>query len=357
MRIAYGVHGYGRGHSSRALAVLPELTARHEVLVLASDDAYRALAGDYDVFRLPGLRYVLDENGQRRPLPTIWRGTQVFFDARTQGPAERLICQRLEEFAPDVIVSDSETFTHWAGRHMGVPRVTFDHFGVLVYCNWPMTGRQKLTAAAEAWFYRRYMAGEPQRKVIASFYDAPPKRPGVRVVGPVLREIVHHVRPAEGDYLLVYFSNGQRHYTPAVEKALRALDTPVVIYGVGRAGTDGRLDYRPPSNTKFVEDLAAARAVFSTAGNQLISEAVHLQKPLLLLPEDGLEQHLNAQAIAKMGIGEGLDGHRVTADRLRGFLDRAEDYRGHFPPQRDGRAEAVAAIEEFAVELTAPAGR
>ena len=37
LRIAYGVHGYGRGHSSRALAVLPELTKRHDVLVLAGD--------------------------------------------------------------------------------------------------------------------------------------------------------------------------------------------------------------------------------------------------------------------------------------------------------------------------------
>jgi len=31
--IAYGVHGYGKGHAMRASAVLPELVRRHGVLV------------------------------------------------------------------------------------------------------------------------------------------------------------------------------------------------------------------------------------------------------------------------------------------------------------------------------------
>jgi hypothetical protein len=35
MRILYGVFGYGRGHATRALSVLPELMERHEVTVLA----------------------------------------------------------------------------------------------------------------------------------------------------------------------------------------------------------------------------------------------------------------------------------------------------------------------------------
>jgi len=40
MKIAYGIHGYGRGHSSRALAILPELARRHELLLLAGGDGH-----------------------------------------------------------------------------------------------------------------------------------------------------------------------------------------------------------------------------------------------------------------------------------------------------------------------------
>jgi len=56
MRIVYGIHGYGRGHSSRALAVLPELAARHELLILAGGDAREALRADYSVVPIPTLR-------------------------------------------------------------------------------------------------------------------------------------------------------------------------------------------------------------------------------------------------------------------------------------------------------------
>jgi UDP:flavonoid glycosyltransferase YjiC (YdhE family) len=39
MRIAHGVFGYGRGHATRAAAVLPELETRHEVRIFAGGDA------------------------------------------------------------------------------------------------------------------------------------------------------------------------------------------------------------------------------------------------------------------------------------------------------------------------------
>ncbi|MBN1512501.1 MAG: hypothetical protein JXB13_10840, partial [Phycisphaerae bacterium] len=57
MKIAYGVHGFGRGHAMRARAVLPELFRRHEVLVLAGGDAYHALSADFAVTRIPTLKY------------------------------------------------------------------------------------------------------------------------------------------------------------------------------------------------------------------------------------------------------------------------------------------------------------
>jgi len=355
MRIAYGVHGYGRGHSSRAMAVLPELTARHDVLVLAGDDAFHALSGEYPVVRIPTFRYELAQGGRRAKRRTLASGIPKLLDLHLHGPALELVCQSLREFGPDVIVSDSEPWTHWAGRRMGVPRISFDHFGALVYCDWPMPPRDRWVCRMEAAAYEQMMGGEPDRKVVVSFYDVPPRAPGVCVVGPVLRDAVLRVRPSRGEFLMVYFSNGPFHFTSRVEGALRELDLPVVVYGVGREGVEGNLDFRPPGNTTFVEDLAAARAVFATAGNQLISEAVHLKKPLLLLPEDSLEQRLNAAAVQRMGIGMRTSRRRVDADQLRAFLAGEPRYVASFPDRpADGRAQAVEAIQRFAAELAGP---
>ena len=353
MRIAYGVHGYGRGHSSRALAVLPQLTARHEVLVLAGDEAHAALAGEYDVVRIPVMRYVLNAAGRRSALRTLAGGLVASRDRAWGGPGLQVVRSAVEAFKPDVIVSDSEAWTHRAGKLLGLPRISFDHFGVLVWCDWPMGGPDRVVCRIESMLYLQMMSGGGDRAVVASFYAPPVRRSGVRVVGPVLREIVRGQAPSAGDYLLVYLANGQRHYTPRVEAALKALTVPTIVYGVGREGTDGAVEYRAPSNTRFVADLAGCRAVFATAGNQLISEAMHFRKPMLLLPEDSLEQRLNATAVERMGAGLATTRKTISPERVRELLDRANELAANIPPVTDGRAEAVAAIEQFAAELTA----
>ena len=352
MKIAYGIHGYGRGHSSRALAVLPEIVRRHELLIFAGGDAYNALHGGYRVVRIPTIKYQLAKNGRRSKTRTLIRAAPCLIDLKLGGPALDMVSNAMAEFAPDVVVSDSEAWTLHAARRLGIGRISFDHYGVLAWCDWPMSARERLVSRFEAMTYRLLMAGAADRIAIASFYDAPPRQEGVCVVGPVLREIVRQVEPQRGDYLLVYFSNGHVHFTSRVEDALRALDVPVVVYGTGREGREGNLDFRPPSNTRFVEDLARCRAIFATAGNQLISEAMHLKKPMLLLPEDSLEQRLNASAIERMGVGGRTSRAQVCAGRLRAFLDDGPRFIENFPDSAgDGRKQAIEAIERFAAEL------
>jgi uncharacterized protein (TIGR00661 family) len=95
-------------------------------------------------------------------------------------------------------------------------------------------------------------------------------------------------------------------------------------------------------------DLASAKAVISTAGFTLISEALYLQKPMLLMPNGGIfEQTLNAIYLEREGLGEAVM-HRVpNAEDLRGFLDRRERYVDQQAERiRCGNADAVACIED-----------
>ena len=351
MKIAYGVHGYGRGHAARALAVLPELVRRHDLLVLAADDAYHALRVAYNVVRIPGLRYALGKGGRRSARGTIRRAIPSLLDLKLHGAGMRRVTRALREFGPGVVVSDTEAWTHHAAARLGLPRISFDHFAVLVECDWPMSPSDRLVCRLESLAYRVLM-GRPQRCVIASFYDAPPRRAGVRVVGPVLRDLVRRTQPRRGAHLLVYLSNGDHHFTPKVREALAGIDAPVRLYGTSHTAADRNLEFKPLSNERFVADLAACRAVFSTAGNQLISEAVHFGKPMLIMPEDSLEQRLNAQTIQRLGFGLHVPRQGLTAEILNRFLASEAEYAAALAgPKPDGAREAVEAIETFAREL------
>lgn len=335
----------------RAMAVLPELTKRHEVLILAGGDAYNALVHEYEVVRLPVLRYQYPKPGRLSKYQTFKRNLSMVLDARLKGPTFQMLEGVLGEFGPDVVLTDSELYTHRLARHLGIPRITFDHFGLLVYCRPVMSRLDRLACWGNALVYRG-LFGEPERVVVSSWFSAPSIRPGVRLVGPVIRQEVRRTTPSRGEHLLVYLTPGEHELTPALEQALMALDCTVLIYGTSRRGLQGNLQFKPVANLPFIEDLASCRAVFATTGNQLCGEVSYFRKPILGMPTNCLEQRLNAAQIARLGIGMRVKRRQVTASLLRHFLEREQEFVGRFPPQTgDGAAEALKAIEQFAGEL------
>jgi uncharacterized protein (TIGR00661 family) len=349
----YGVHGYGRGHAARALAVLPELMRRHDVLVLAGDEAYEQLHELCPTVRIPVLRYYHDARGRRSVRLTLKRAIPAFADLALQGPICQMVMTEIRGFSADVVISDSEGWTHRAARALGIPRISFDHYGVMAYCDLGLSARERLACRAESVVYR-YLACDPERIIAVAFYPGGPRRRGMRVVGPILREAVRETNPSEGDYLLAYFSNASVNYTPQVDQALRELECPVKVYGTGRDGTEGNVEFRPIAKLPFVRDLAGCRAVFATAGNQLISEAIHFGKPMLLMPEESLEQQLNARIVRRWGIGMETRPRRVSASQVKSFLAQRDALaRAIDSHRRDGLSEAMDALETGIAELTA----
>jgi uncharacterized protein (TIGR00661 family) len=352
-KILYGVHGYGRGHAARAQAILPELVERYDVRVLAGDEAYDQLHRDYSVMRIPTLRYHHDRRGRRSAVRTIARGIPAVADLLLGGAITRRVRSEMERFRPDVVLSDSEGWTHRAARSLGIPRISFDHYGILVHCDLEMPRWDRLILRMESLFYR-FLVPAAQRTIVAAFYDGRPRHDGVTVVGAILRKEARETMPTRGEHLLAYFSNASVNFTPEAEQALRSLDLPVKVYGPARKGPDGNLEFRPTANLPFLADLASCRAVLATAGNQLISEAIHFGKPLLLMPEQSLEQRLNAQFVTRWRIGMQTRPQRVTGELLRTFLGSCEEFAANIPARRrDGLAEAMAAIDR-AVEELAP---
>jgi uncharacterized protein (TIGR00661 family) len=354
MRIVYGVHGYGLGHATRALGVLPELKQRHEVLVLAGGDAYQALAPLGPVTQIPTLTYVYRKSGRVATPETLHENAERIWDLISHGDTHRRVLRALRDFQPDLAICDVEPWTHQVAARLGIPRISFDHFGILAYCKPPMPWPDRIRCFRDIAIYRA-LTGRPERVIVSSFYDAPTLFPSARCVGALLRDDVFKSKAARGDYLLAYFNKGDHQYTPHVEEALQQAGLPVLVYGTSRAGTDGRVTYRRPGNITFLEDLARCRAVLSTAGNQLVGEALYFRKPILVHPERSVEQRLNAAAVARLGFGEETRHESISARTIQQFLRNAPAYEGAASGLvRDGRADALSAIESFAAELSQP---
>lgn len=353
MRIAWGVMGYGRGHAMRTLSVLPEIVKEHEVTVFTAGDAYEVLAPHYPTVRIPMIGYRYNARGKHSFAKTVGhnfgRVSDLMFGRHGMSEVER----QFRERDIDAVISDSEAWTHRIAQRMNLPRISFDHVGILAYCKPHFPPDLWLTGMRDAVGYRTLM-GVPERILISSFYKADPAYPGVKIVGPMLRDAVLKAKPSDGDYLMCYFNKGQHQYLPHVDKALRSLEMPVVVYGTAYEGQSDNIDFRRPCNDRFVADLAACRALMSTAGNQTIGEAMHLRKPILAVPENAFEQRLNAYLIERMGVGARADLNRLTPSDIDHFLGYLERYASAFDEHRlgDGRAEAVATLRRFLGELS-----
>lgn len=359
MRIAYGVHGYGRGHATRALSVLQSLAPRHEVLIFAGGDARETLSESFDVEPTPCLDFAY-RNGKRSDLATFRRNLPWILDlVRSRGSVQR-VTRRMEQFQPDVVISDAEPWTSAAGHALGVPRIGFDHFGILVHCKVALPVGDWVRSWLDRNVYSLMMRW-PERVLVSSFFRAAPSRSGVSVVGPLLSERVRALRPTQGRHLLCYFNKGGDQVSPRVLGVLNGLGQEVRLYGAGREGVSGNVVFRRPGRGAFLRDLASCRAVVSTAGNQLMGEAMALAKPVLAIPETTVEQRLNARELVRLGIGESVELGRLSVGRLQSFLSRADDYaRAAYRQKVDGRTEAVQLLERWIEELAVvrrPGGR
>lgn len=355
-RLIYALSGEGRGHTSRALAVVSGLRQRgHQVRFCCGGVAQRVLERRGEtVIPVPPLEHVLEEN-QLQLWQTAWNvGPEL---ARAPTTINRL-CDAFAAYDPALLIADFETFSTWAAERLGIPVLSLNHQQVITETEYSIPLREWLDASIAQLATHFIAPWHPVHILVTSFYDLPLRRPNhATLVPPILRSDVRALEPVTGDHVLVYYNHGDG--AGNVLHALKAARQKTMVYGFPDTlvpDDDPYLEQRPPSREGFLEDLATSRAVLSTAGFTLMSEALYLGKPLLAVPNGGIfEQTLNAQFLERLGLGEQANQEDLTADFVRDFLNRAEQYRAQESAQvKSGTQVAIDKIEDLLTEPVSP---
>lgn len=347
--IFYSMAGEGRGHATRVRTVVELLRAEHRLILLAPGDAYDLLEPAYrgsevEVVQIPCLRFAYD-----RAQKVSWPGSAKLA-VKYVGGLRRLVRElgdRMRSERADLLLTDFDPGAPRAAEAVGVPYVALDHqsfmwAGDLAFLPAGLRTQAKLMVPGLRFMYRRQT-----HTISSSFFKPEPKGEAARdvtFVGSMLRENLLAAEVQRGDHLVAYC----RRTMPAnVLETLRSSPIEVRVYGLGEKPDDGPLRFRPISEDGFVADLATARAVVATAGNQLLGEVLYLGKPVLALPEAGQsEQLINCHFLDRMGGGEWVVPHRLDPARLATFLERADSLAGNIDREfARGNEKALAAIE------------
>jgi uncharacterized protein (TIGR00661 family) len=326
------------------------LRSEHRFVIFAPGDAYDLLApayagSDVRVVRIPGLHfsYTSDNTVSKRRTAI----TAARYAGRLPSYVRRLAAE-IQREAPALAITDFEPSLARAASLCGLPYVSLDHQHFLTTSDFSQVpARLKRQAAFMAFivdmYYRR------QAKTIVSSFCFPPLRRDcgdVVQIGPLLRPNVLAAKPEHGSYLLVYL---RKFGSPAILDALAACGRDVLVYGLGELPPRGRVCFLPIDEGRFVDDLAGAAALVTTAGNQLLGEALYLGKPVFAMPEPkNAEQELHGHLLAAEGTGEWHPFDRVDAPAIGRFLERADGYRARIDRERlNGNAAALRELRPF----------
>jgi uncharacterized protein (TIGR00661 family) len=327
-KIAISLCGEGRGHATRVCTLIERLADEHQMLVYTSADALDFLSRRFAdhaprirIVAIPGIvfQYV---GGRLDLMRSIAMGLD--YQARQIGPLVDRMIGELDAFGAELAITDFEPALPRAASRLGIPLVSVDHQHFLLAYDLDCLPR---SLQWNAWFMSHAVwmyVTEPADTVVSAFFR-PPLRHGwehVVQVGPLLRPEVVRQRPHDEGYVLSYL---RRHTPFSAIDALASTGVPVRVYGLGQRETVGGVSFHGIDDRRFVADLAGCRAVVAAAGNQLIGEALHFGKPMLVLPERAhAEQMMNAHFLRSMGCGDFVPLEEVDRGRVRGFLDRLD---------------------------------
>jgi len=352
-KIFYSMAGEGRGHAARVAALAEHLRKRHQLVLLAPDEAYDFLAPRYDkpeyagqvrVERIPGMRFQYSD-GKINLTKSIYCGLKYRLNL---GKIVAQIQGLIDEEQPHLAVCDFEAALPRAARQAGIPVVSLDHQHFMVTYDLSSLESGLQWHAWSMGFAVRAHCTWQVETVVSAFYFPPLRKGSQRVtqVGPLLRHDITSAQTHEGGYVLSYIRGRTPEFVPEL---LSQLDVPVKIYGLGEREPRGSATFHEIDSKSFVSDLAGCECYIGAAGNQTLGEAVYLGKPVLALPETvHHEQRINAHFIRHMGVGDWVALENVTLADLQRFLPKLPEYREglrSYAGKIDGTAAALEAIE------------
>ena len=350
-RIIYALSGQGRGHSSRVMAVSDELRQRgHEVFHCCGGTAREVLESRSEkVIPVPPLQQVVEKN-ELKMMRTLWRNGRRIIGLNSI--VEQLV-EAFEDIEADLVITDFEAFSPRAAEKLDIPVLSFNHQEVVTRTRYEIPDGCRMQAISTSWAINLVAPANSVHTLLTSFYFPEVKDPAsTTLVGPIIRPEVMDLDPEDGDHILVYFNEpGSAEH---VLDKFAGTELKYVIYNfpesLSRKGP-ANVEFKTPSIDGFLRDLSSCRAIICTAGYTLMSEALYLGKPILVIPNRGIfEQTLNAHFLVKSGYGDAVIEGDLDSERILEFMNEHSTKDSPTVPVQCGNADAIRCIESVLTE-------
>ena len=344
-RILYGIHGSGHGHSMRGLTIARNLRDKHEFLFIAADDALSLLHPEFNVHVIPNLGSIFRDY-QLKVWETITHSIPILLQ---RNKYIKEVMQVMEEFKPDVCITDLEYFVPIAAKRMGIPCLNLSHQHIITLCEHKLPKRMLWDFYLQG-LTPRFLFTPQEQNLIVAFYNAPVRAGyNAKVCPPILRDAIINAKPRDDGHVLVYQSvSTHKHLVDFISKS-KSRKYYVFGYQKNEEVKDN-VHFMKKSEKAFLEVLEGASYVIQGGGHTLMTESLYLKKPILTFPIDSMiEQEFNALYLERLGIGMAADMYNIPEDLLQRFEDKLDLFKENMQKHSFCGNELVfGLVDEFA---------
>lgn len=284
MKIFYAIQATGNGHISRAMELLPYLQTYGETDLFLSG-ANSSLSLDAPVkYRSKGLS-----------LFYTCKGSLDYFSMLKKIAPLRLRKEvaELPVEKYDLVINDFECITAMACRQKKVPSVNFGHQASFMSDKTP---RPAEASKVGEWLLKNYAKASTYVGLHFEQYDD-------FILPPVIKSEIWNAQPMHGGYITVYLPS---YCDCEIRKFFAKLTNyrfQVFSKEVQYITKQNHLTFIPVGKKAFNDSLVNCDAIICGAGFETPSEALHLNKKMMVMPIKGqYEQKCNAAALEKLGV-------------------------------------------------------
>jgi uncharacterized protein (TIGR00661 family) len=339
MRILYGISGEGMGHVAHASEIAKYLQDKnHKVKIITYGKGIDFLK-DFDVFPVEGL-HAIYKNGK------LSYSRSVFYNLRNFPKnilKQKEISKMVDEFAPDVCITDDEPIVSRIAYSRKIPLVSSSMMNTFVYKNEKVPFLKKHHQVISK-MVTKAITPKADKIIAIALVNQVSNENKITYAPPIIRSAVKRLKTEKKDFILVYISKSNENLIELLKK----IDERFFIYGSEYNRNKGNLVFKKEES--FLKDLAECKAIISTAGFTLISEAIYLKKPIFTVPLIGqYEQFFNARTVKEKGFGDFSE--KPSAEDINYFISGLEKSRKNLLLNRFNADTTLKIIENSIIEV------
>ena len=298
--IFYCICGEGMGHAIRSGTIIEELKNSYDIHIFTSNRAYNYLNERFNQVNEIGCFTTVYEDNKVNNLKTFAKALKENPANLKEGYEE--IYKKAKKLKPSVIITDFENYGSLAATILKIPLISIDNMHIMseTEIEYPEEYHKEMLKAKAV--IKTYVPKAKIRLITSFFYPKIREDKNAILFPPVLRKNIIELDSKIEDYILVYQTS---EASMSLIEKLKDLDERFIVYGFDKEQVSKNLNFKKFNDDEFYEDLANCKAVVCNGGFTLITEAIHLKKPIFSIPAQGnFEQILNGYYVQKLGYGK-----------------------------------------------------